>query len=165
MRIKVLRFVALSIVVCTLWSGLAFAADPAAVLVTGPKGERKLTAADLASLPRVEVVVSDHGKPAKFGGALLYSILEQVGAPAGEALRGNELTRFVVVEASDGYRAVFSLAELSPAFTDRNVILAVDRDGKALPATEGPFRLAVEGEKRMGRCVRQVTAIRIVDAK
>jgi hypothetical protein len=165
MRIRAFRFVVLAIVVCTLSGSLAFASDSAAVLVTGPKGERKITAAVLASLPRVDVVVSDHGKPAKFEGVLLYGILEQAGAPAGEALRGKELTQYVIVEASDGYRAVFSLAELSPAFSDRKAILAVDRDGKALPATEGPFRIAVEAEKRMARCVRQVTAIRIVDAK
>jgi len=135
------------------------------VLISGPKGEQTISAADLAALPRAEAALSDHGKPASFEGVVLFSLLERVGAPAGESLRGKELTKYVVVEASDGYRALFSLAELSPAFSDRKVLLATRRDGKPLSADEGPFQIAVEGEKRMGRCVRQVTAIRIFDAK
>ena len=54
MRIQAFRFAVLAIVVCTWWGGPAFAADPAAVLVTGPKGERKITAADLATTRAVQ---------------------------------------------------------------------------------------------------------------
>lgn len=135
------------------------------IVVSGPKGEQHISSATLASLPRTEVGISDHGTPAKFEGVELQAILDLVGAPAGEHLRGKELTKYVLVEARDGYRAVFSLAELSSAFADRRVILADHRDGKPLADEEGPFRIVVENEKRMGRCVRQVTSIRIAEAK
>ena len=62
------------------------------------------------------------------------------------------------------YRVVFSLAELATAFTDRVVLIADSRDGAALSAHEGPFRLVVPGEKREARWVRQVTAIDVEDA-
>jgi hypothetical protein len=144
---------------------LLVAAAPAdQVLIVGPKGKQTLSSADLASLPQTEVTISDHGKTAKFSGVELHVLLERVGMAAGEHLRGKEVARSVVIEASDGYRAVFSLAELSPEFTDRKVILASRRDGKTLSPEAGPFQIAVEGEKKMARCVRQVTVIRIDEA-
>ena len=39
------------------------------------------------------------------------------------------------------------------------MILADTRDGKPLPADAGPFQVIVEGDKRMGRAVRQVTRL------
>ncbi|MGE3541290.1 MAG: hypothetical protein AB7N91_28130 [Candidatus Tectimicrobiota bacterium] len=61
-----------------------------------------------------------------------------------------------MIEAADGYRVVFALPELDPAFTERLVLLAEQRDGQPLAATEGPLRLVVPGEKRQARWVRQV---------
>jgi len=115
---------------------LLAAATADEVLIVGPKGKQKLSAAELASLPQAEVTISDHGKTAKFSGVELHVLLERVGMAAGEHLRGKEVARSVVIEGSDGYRAVFSLAELSPEFTDRKVILALRRDGKTLSAEE-----------------------------
>lgn len=134
------------------------------VVIKGPKGEVKLTAADIASMPLVKVTIADHGKDATFEGVELQAVLEKVGAPAGDHLRGKELAKYLVVDARDGYRAVFSLAEVSPVFTDRKVILAIRRDDKPLGEEEGPVRIVIEGEKRNGRCVRQVKSIRIVAA-
>ena len=54
----------------------------------------------------------------------------------------------VLVEATDGYRAVFSLAELDPELTDRVILLADTKDSQPLPPREGPFRIIVPGEKR-----------------
>jgi len=140
-------------------------AAPAEVTLIGPKGEQKISATELAALPQSTVTIDDHGKVARFKGVELQALLARVGAPAGEHLRGKELLKYVVVDARDGYSALFSLAELSAAFTDRKVILALERDGAPLTQEQGPFRVAVDGEKKMGRCVRQVTAIRVVDAK
>ena len=72
--------------------------------------------------------------------------------------------KYVVVEGADGYRALFALPELDPGFSDRKVILADVRGGKPLSAHEGPLRVAVEGEKRQARCVRQVVKISVVSA-
>ena len=50
--------------------------------------------------------------------------------------------RYLVVEAADGYRAVFALPELDPAFSDRVILLADRRDGKPLDGKEGPLRVS-----------------------
>ena len=65
----------------------------------------------------------------------------------------------MTIEATDGYRVLFSLAELDPGFTDRVVILADRVSGQPLPASEGPYRLIVPGEKRPARWAGQVTRI------
>jgi hypothetical protein len=71
---------------------------------------------------------------------------------------------YVIVEAADGYQAVFALSEFDPDFTDRVIILADRRDGKPLPPPEGPFRLVVAGEKRHARWVRGVTTLDVEQA-
>jgi hypothetical protein len=70
---------------------------------------------------------------------------------------------YVIVEAADGYQAVFA-SEFDPDFTDRVIILADRRDGKPLPPPEGPFRLVVAGEKRHARWVRGVTTLDVEQA-
>jgi hypothetical protein len=124
-----------------------------------------ITAATLQGLPRSTVSATDeHGRTAQYGGVALRDLLTQQGVPAGEAVRGKLMARYVVVEATDGYRVVFSLPELDPSFTDRVILIADTRDGTALPAAEGPYQLIVPGEKRQARWVRQVTAIDVEDA-
>ncbi|MDG3006126.1 hypothetical protein [Paludisphaera mucosa] len=53
-----------------------------------------------------------------------------------------------MVEASDGYRALFALPELDPSFTDRVILLADRRAGKPLDDRQGPLRIVAPGEKR-----------------
>lgn len=124
----------------------------------------RLDAAALQKLPRHALDASDHGKQAHFDGVLLADLLRAAGAPLGEALRGKQLALYVRVSASDGYRAVYSLAELDPAMRDGEVILADRRDGHALDAKEGPFRLVAKDDKRPARWVRQVVAIDVLYA-
>ena len=75
------------------------------------------------------------------------------------------MTEVLVVDAADGYKAVFALAEVDAAFAVREIILADKRDGKPLDSKEGPFRIIAPGDKRGARWVRQVTALRITDVK
>ena len=100
-----------------------------------------------------------------YSGVVLADILQKAGVPLGKELHGKNLAKFVVAEASDGYQAVFALAELDRGFTDRLVILAITVDGKPLSPTEGPFRIIVQDEKKQARCVRMVTAIKVESAK
>jgi hypothetical protein len=76
-------------------------------------------------------------------------------------LRGDNLATYVLVRAADGYKVVFPLAELDPAFTDRVVLLAELRDQKPLTDPEGPLRLVIPDEKRRARWVRQVTSVTV----
>src|SRR5262245_23183794 len=117
----------------------------------------KLTAADLGKLPRRSVRAKDHdGKKSEYEGSPLIEVLKLAGVKFGEGLRGKNLALYLVVEASDGYRAVYALPELDPAYTEKVVMLVDNRDGKALDAKEGPLRLVVPDEKMHARWVRQV---------
>jgi hypothetical protein len=123
---------------------------------------RTVTAAELAMMPRHEVSASAHMVSGRFAGVLLPDLLRLVGMPRSDSLRGPALAMYVLVEAADGYRALFAVAELDAGFTDRVVLLADTKDGASLSAKDGPFQLIVPGEKRPGRWVRQVRRIRIV---
>jgi hypothetical protein len=132
------------------------------IRVTGADGKTSTIAmADLSALPQQSVKATDHGTPVSFEGVLLSDVLSRVELPTGEKLRGKALAMYAVVEASDGYRVLFALPELDPAFSDKRVYLVTKRDGKPLSEKEGPFRIVVPDEKRPARWVRQVTAIKI----
>ncbi len=119
-----------------------------------------LTADDLAAMPRRSVRAKDHkGVESTWDGVAVSDLLTKAGARVGEKLRGGAMADYLVVEASDGYRAVFALPEVDPAFTDRVVLLADRRDGRPMAEPEGPLRVVVPGEKKHARWVRQVTRL------
>ena len=120
-----------------------------------------LTAAQIAASPHVTVNVQDHDVPAKFQGVSLATLLSSASIQLGDKLRGPRMTEVLLVEAADGYKVVFALAEVDPAFATREIILADKRDGKLLDAKEGPLRIVAPGDTRAARWVRQVTTLRI----
>jgi DMSO/TMAO reductase YedYZ molybdopterin-dependent catalytic subunit len=126
--------------------------------------EQPLTfhAPDLVTLPRQTLLVRDHdGRESVFEGVALVELLQRAGVPLGKDLRGDRMMTYVVVGAADGYRVVFALPEIDPAFSDRLILLADRRDQQPLSPDEGPLRLIVPGEQRQARWVRQVTAVTI----
>lgn len=144
------------------------AAAPEISLGVGGEVERplKLTAADLSKLPRRSVRAKDHdGKESEFEGSPLVEVLKLAGVKFGDGLRGKNLALYLVVEASDGYRAVYALPELDPAYTDKVVMLVDKRDGKDLDSKEGPLRIVAPDEKMHARWVRQVTNLVIKRAQ
>src|SRR5207245_2109868 len=71
--------------------------------------------ADLASLSRQTVhVVDDKGVAVAYEGVPMAELLRRAGTPLGKRLRGPRMKLYVVVEAADGYRVVFALAEFDP---------------------------------------------------
>ena len=135
--------------------GTAVMSAPSLVLRGLDGRERTVFPADLARLARHDTTVSAHEVSGRYSGVALTDLLALVNAPLGDSLRGRSLATYVVVEAADGYRALFSIAELDSRFTDRVVLLADRKDGLPLPATEGPYRLIVPGEKRPARWERR----------
>jgi hypothetical protein len=97
----------------------------------------------------------------KYAGVLLRDLLAKSNTPLGQKLRGDEMRDYVDVAGKDGYRAVFALAELDPAFQDNKVLLAISGDGKPLGDTQGPIRIIVPQDKRPARSVRMVTTITV----
>ncbi len=121
---------------------------------------------DVAAMPQTTVIRKDKdGRDHTYSGVVLATILQKAGVTLGKDLRGENLTKYVSVEASDGYQVVFALAELDKDFTDRTIILADKVDGQPLPQGDGAFRIIVQDEKKPARCIKQVTAIKVVFAK
>jgi DMSO/TMAO reductase YedYZ molybdopterin-dependent catalytic subunit len=121
-----------------------------------------LSAADLAKFKHQSVRAKRHdGVESQFEGVPLVDILAKAGVPVGSDLRGPAMALYLIVEASDGYRASFALAELDLAFTDRVILLADSRDGQPLSARDGPLQIVVPGEKKHARWVRQVIKLKV----
>jgi Oxidoreductase molybdopterin binding domain len=141
-----------------LCCGLALAADPALVVSGVSSAPLNLNLDDLAKLPRTTVAVKDHS----YEGVLVAEVLKRAGMPLGPEMRGPLLASCVIAEAHDGYRALFSVSELDPAFTNGLVLIADRADGKPLSARDGPLKIVVPGDKRADRWVRGVERLRIV---
>jgi DMSO/TMAO reductase YedYZ molybdopterin-dependent catalytic subunit len=77
-------------------------------------------------------------------------------------MRGPAMATYLLAEASDGYRVVFSLAELDADFTDAQVLVADTLDGAPLGANVGPLRLVVPQDKRPARWVRMLKSLTVV---
>jgi hypothetical protein len=123
-----------------------------------------LTMADLKAMPHKTVRVQNthNQKTETYEGVLLDTLLQKAGVPHGEALRGPAMTEYVLIEASDGYRVTFSLAELDSGFTDSEVLVADSMDGAGLGENEGPLKLVAPHEKRPARWVRMLKSITVV---
>jgi len=125
-----------------------------------------VSADDLKQMPRKTLsVLNPHDKKNEvYEGVLVEELLKRAGVPQGEKLRGAALATYLIFEADDGYRVVFSIAELDSGITDSEVIVADTVDGRALPAKIGPFRLVAPKEKRPARWVRMLKSITVVRA-
>jgi hypothetical protein len=121
-----------------------------------------LTDAAWKKLPRQTFKAKDHsGTLATYEGVIVARVLQEGGVTLGKELRGPRLANCLLVEAVDGYRVAFSLAEVDPGMTDGVVLLADRKDGKLLDAKEGPYRLVVPRDKRHSRWVRQVIRLSV----
>src|SRR6266481_964080 len=140
---------------------------PDVLLTVGGEVEHplKLTRADLDKFARQTLRAKDHdGKEYTYEGVAVLEILQKAGLKFGDALRGKALATYLLVEAADGYQAVYALPEFDPPSNDRMILLADRQDGAAFPATAGPLKMIVPGDKTHARWVRQVKSMTIVRA-
>ncbi|PKK36478.1 molybdopterin-binding protein [Siphonobacter sp. SORGH_AS_0500] len=125
-----------------------------------------LQATDLKVLPHVEIKAADRdGKEHRYSGIPVIELLKKVGVTVGGQLRGENLVKYALIRAADGYEVLFALPELDPEFSNRTIILAESMDGAALPAGMGPYRIVVPEEKKPARWIREVREIEIRFAK
>jgi DMSO/TMAO reductase YedYZ molybdopterin-dependent catalytic subunit len=126
-----------------------------------------LTAVDLKKMPRKTLTVSNPHTQKKetYEGVALEDLLKKAGIPGGEQMRGPAMAMYVIFEAADNYRVVFSLAELDSGILDSEVIVADTMDGAPLPEKVGPFRLVAPHEKRPARWIRMLKSITVVRAQ
>lgn len=121
-------------------------------------------AATLSALPREPVRATAHGQALDCEGIALAALLQDVGAMPRDKSPGAMLSRYVLVDARDGYRVLYSLAELDPGTGNRKVYVVDRCDGKPLDDEQGPLRLVAPEDVRPARWVRQVKAITVVAA-
>ncbi|MES2458407.1 MAG: molybdopterin-dependent oxidoreductase [Bacteroidota bacterium] len=125
-----------------------------------------LLAQDLDKMDTVSVVSTDKANKAhRYSGVLLSDLLKKAGVTLGEELKGANLVKYLLVEASDNYKVVFALPEADPVFLERKIILANRMDGALLPEAIGPFQIIIEGEKKKARFVRQAIRITVKSAQ
>lgn len=126
----------------------------------------KLYEADIAKMNKVTVTLTDkNGKDHSYTGVPVLDVLNSAGVTTGKELRGENLTKYVLVKCSDGYQVLFALAEMDTALSKKTIILATRADGKPLPDGKGPFRLVVPGEGRPARSCFQVVEFVVKFAK
>ena len=132
--------------------------------VAGLDGQtRVFDNAQLTAMPQVQTSLrSKDGIRHIYRGPALSGLLQAVGAPAGEALRGRDMADVVMVSGKDGYRVAFGLAETDPSIRNGTIIVAVTEDGQSLDDKDGPLRLVVEGDARAARSVRMVVAVTLL---
>jgi len=144
---------------------MAQAKVPAGPLkITFGKKSAEWTPATLAALPHKTVTVfNEHAKANQtYTGVALMDLLKPLGVP--DKPHGNDLRLYLVADGSDGYSAVYAVAEANPDVHDATVIVADTMDGKPL-TDEGPLKLVATGEKRPARWVRNLVAIRVLTAQ
>ena len=143
--------------------GLVFAQNTPTLTVNGAVRQPvTLTAADLAQMPRAMVKSNSFG--IVYEGVWLSEVLKKAGAPIGE-LRGASLASYVLASAEDGYQVLFSLAELDPAITDGQVLVADTANGKPLTEETGVFRLVLPNDKSGVRSVKLLRKLEVVQIK
>jgi hypothetical protein len=124
-----------------------------------------LTRSDLAAMPHESCEIpsrADKTVMERWEGVPMIEILRKAGAPVDDRLRGPNVAGYVLVTAGDGYRAVFALAEIDPAFSPGRQILVADRlDGASLTGRFGNLRIADRGAAEFGRWVRDVVALEV----
>lgn len=122
-----------------------------------------LKPADLAGMPRTKITVKQaDGRGVTYEGVLVAELLKRAGAPMGKQLRGEAVASYVVASATDGYRAIFSLAELDPDFTGSEIIVADRTNGDALLPDQGPIRIVVPKDNAGARSVRMLERIEVI---
>lgn len=120
-----------------------------------------LTAADLAKLPRTSATVLEGDQVITYQGVALADILKQTGMPAGDQIKGKELTGIVIAKGKDGKRVAFTYAELDPAIGGAGVIVADQKAGQPIPAPQGPFHMVVATDRGNARFIDDLQEIQL----
>ena len=122
------------------------------------------TPAQFVALPHVTLsAFNGHLKANQtYSGVPLIALLGRLGVS--QSPHGKDLALYVVAVGADGYKAVYSIGEITPDVHDGTVLVADSVDGKPLGPT-GAFQLVAAGEKRPARWVRNLSAVRVLPAQ
>jgi DMSO/TMAO reductase YedYZ molybdopterin-dependent catalytic subunit len=143
-------------------SGPATHAAPGLVLEGRLKHPLSLDLEALRRLPAEHAEVSFQSErgatTASYTGVRLWEVLAAAGGIDDDE-KGAALRHVVKITGRDGYLVVISTGEIAPDFGDKPALIAYQHDGE--PPGEAGLRLVMPGDKRGGRNVRDVVAIRV----
>jgi hypothetical protein len=97
-----------------------------------------------------------------YAGVPLIELLTRLGEP--DNPHGKDLRLYLVAEGVDGYKSVYSVAEVNPDVHDATVIVADTIDGKSI-GNSGPLQRVDTGEKGPARWVRNLVAVHVLAAQ
>lgn len=126
-----------------------------------------LTVEELATLPRQEVNARGRsgGPMQRFAGVAVSVLLKHAGMTLGDETMGSDhLATSIIAEGDDGYRVVLAMAEVDPAYTAANAIVADHQDGKPIGEGGGWFRLILPDDRARSRWVQHLVNLRVVNA-
>jgi DMSO/TMAO reductase YedYZ molybdopterin-dependent catalytic subunit len=166
---------AVVLLLAALQASPAFAQTPGAPALTvkgNVEREVALSIDELKRLPMQRIedvrVVREQGATTgaletarRYAGCLLRDVLDR--ARLVEKNRMDLRKSVVILTASDGYRAVFSWAELYLTPIGDGVLIVYERDGAALADSEGPLALVSLKDTRPGP--RHVKWLRSVEVR
>jgi DMSO/TMAO reductase YedYZ molybdopterin-dependent catalytic subunit len=95
-------------------------------------------------------------------GIPLIALIQAAGPKAGGGKHA-DLSFIVCIEARDGYRVFFSLAELLPEIGNSQAWLLWEMDGKPLSGNEAPCRLIVTTDKGHSRSIFGIASVNLFD--
>jgi DMSO/TMAO reductase YedYZ molybdopterin-dependent catalytic subunit len=113
--------------------------------------------ADLAALSSVSVTLTIRGHDAASGswkGVPLMVLIDKAGTVEDKG-HGAYLQHVIIARGSDGYGVAIAIGEIEPKFEGKQVIVAFQKDGAALPS----LRLIIPGDAHAGRDVRDLTEL------
>jgi hypothetical protein len=150
----------------TAWAQQPAAASPQTLTVQTKEKSEAIPADAFKGMPHKVVAVRNEHTNAdeKYSGVLVSDLLARVDAPLGRLLHGKALALYVVAEGTDGYKAVYSLAEIDPSFHSGEVIVADLLNGQSL-GKDGPYKLVNTEDKHPARWVRNLASLSVLVAQ
>jgi DMSO/TMAO reductase YedYZ molybdopterin-dependent catalytic subunit len=125
-------------------------------------GGADLTQADLEALGPLTTDWTSHGEKHQVTGVPLDKVLAKIGFTPGEK-KHLGYRKVLIATGADGYKAVFSTAELTESMGSTRALLVWKMDGKPLPKEQGDFRLVVLTDKEGARCVYQLVKLELLE--
>lgn len=118
---------------------------------------------NLATLQGLTSVTETVGGVSYTGVSFWDFLNKTVGLSLDPNVKNDVLNKYVVATGSDGYKAAFSLGELSSDFGNESVMIAYSADGQSL-GTNGFARLVVPGDVKAGRWVSNLVSLEVLSA-
>jgi hypothetical protein len=157
------RFLPIAILIGAAMHALCAADERASALIVQNAAGKQTTIGPViwGKLPQKKIEAKDphSGVTAVYEGVLLSDLVRAAGAPLGKELRGPLLASYVLAEAKDGYRVVYSIGEVDPDTGNAQILVANKKNGAPLSLSEGPYRFVLPQDKRGARWIRQVLRV------